>query len=260
MVSVVFGTVAFGQSADWLALFRELVSPDPAVSDAARARSFNTLIPKLEAADPTSLDEDITAILEAFSDEEPIRLQASGLLTVLALNRPDGSEALKRAVPVFLSQFKDQNRRVRCNAIMAIASLRPQVPREALTPLLIAVRDYDPPAMGFAVLGLARLAETAPEAADGLASLLAANEPIEIRRIVVQSIGKARVQNPVIVAKIGEVLQDKDRDLVRDAIDAVSRIGPAAKPLKPILKRIADTERDEELSNAAAAAALRLER
>src|SRR2546427_7558304 len=89
IIDLVVGNVSFGQVADWRELFRELVSADRAVSDAARERSFKTLIPKLEAADAKALDKDIAAILDAFKDEQPIRLQASGLLAGLALRRAD---------------------------------------------------------------------------------------------------------------------------------------------------------------------------
>src|SRR5207237_1669868 len=99
----------FGQSADWLSLFRELVSPDPSVSKAARLRSFNELIPALETKEPKALEPDIKAILRAFDEEEPIRLQASGLLAGLAIRRSDSAMALQSAVPQLMSNFRDTN-------------------------------------------------------------------------------------------------------------------------------------------------------
>jgi HEAT repeat protein len=236
------------------------VSADSAVSDAARERLFKTLNPALRVAAPESLDRDIAAILEAFNDEEPVRLQASALLGALATVRRDGNEALKRAIPVLLSQFTDQNQRVRENAIRSIAVLRPQVPREALTPLLSVVRDGDLVVASAAIYGVARFSGTSSVAVSELASLLSSDHPVQIRRAVIQSIGQERLDNPELITKLAEVLGDKDRDLVKTTIGALARIGPAAAVVSPALKSVADSEGDKELSSAAAGLLSRLEK
>lgn len=74
----------YGQALNWVELFTQLSSPDRSVSDPARARSFDELIPRLETESKSSLDKDLAGIAEAFKYSEPIRLQASGLLTGLA--------------------------------------------------------------------------------------------------------------------------------------------------------------------------------
>lgn len=193
MMNLVVGRAALGQITDWRALFRDAASPDPALVNTARERAFNTLIPKLEAADPKSLDKDIAAILEAFSEEEPIRVQASALLYGLAVSRRDGSEALKRAVPVLLSLFRDQNQRVRENAIRAIVSLRPELPTEAVSPLLKAARDEDLEVARAAIYGVARFAKTSSVAVSELATMLSSDQRLQIRRAVIQSIGLERL-------------------------------------------------------------------
>src|SRR5262245_14740203 len=109
-VNLLFGRAGFGQITDWRAHFRESASTDSAVRDEARTRLAKTLLPRLEAADPISLDKGIAAMLQTFNDtSEEVRLQASALIGALALTRRDGTEALKRAVPLLLSQFNDRN-------------------------------------------------------------------------------------------------------------------------------------------------------
>src|SRR5207249_1714212 len=98
-----------GQSADWVSLFRELVGPDPSVSQAARMRFFTELIPELEAKEAKAIEPDINAIMRAFDEEEPIRFQASGLLAGLAIRRSDSAMALQPAIPRLLSNFRDTN-------------------------------------------------------------------------------------------------------------------------------------------------------
>jgi len=258
-LSLCFTTSAWCQATDWLELFRQLVNREPSIQDAARERAFRVLIPKLQTEGRAELAMDVAAIAAAFRDaNEEIRLQASGLLGGLALARLDGTEALASAVPLWLSQFDDQNRRVRENAVRAIATLQPRVPAEALSDLLRVVHKDDPMVVRAAIGGLARLAASSPEAVRELSDLASSGQPVETRRAVMQAIGYYRAVNPELIAKIGETLMEDNRDLVMEAIGAASRIGAAATPLKPALQRVAASSADRDLSFQAAAAVERL--
>lgn len=252
-------TGAWSQSADWLELFRQLVNRDPSIQDAARETASHVLLPQLTAAGQAELKIDVAAIAEAFKDpNEEIRLQASALLGTLAIGRPDGTQALASAVPLWLSQFDDRNRRVRGNAVRAIAFLQPRVPAEALSALIRVVHEDDPMVVAAAIVGLARLAASSPEAVRELSDLASRGQPVETRRAVMQAIGLHRAVNPELIAKMGEALTEDNRDLVMAAIGAASRIGAAAAPLKPELQRLAASSADRELSVRAADAVERL--
>ena len=153
------------QTTDWPALFTALTSTDEVSSGAAREKSFSTILPRLEIETPAELDLDIQAILPAFQRTENIRLQASGLLTGLAMQRPDSAIAMKSVIPVFLGQFKDRNVRVRKNAVMAIASLKPEPRQQVLDPLADVAQDSDISVARFAIHGIAQLAKTYDRAA-----------------------------------------------------------------------------------------------
>lgn len=249
---------ALSQSADWHGLFRDLISTDTKISEAARSLAFNTLLPALESEDAKALDKDLASIVETFHDEnEAIRLQASGLLAGLARKRADATESMKRAVPFWLAQFNDKNPRVRANAISAIANLQPSVPTEVVPELLRITWEGEPAAKSTATLALVRCSGSSADAVRAVADMMSPDSPIETRRVVIQAMGYAGVSDPVLITKLGEAL--RDRDVVRDALRAIAALGPRAMALRPLLVDLAADDRDKEISDAAATVLKRLE-
>jgi hypothetical protein len=248
---------ARAEATDWHGLFRDLISTDPQISNPARELSFKTLIPALETEDHSSLDQDLRKIIEVFQDNnEMIRLQASGLLAGLARTRADGTEAMKRAIPVWISQFDDRNPRVRANAIRSIAILRPDVPSEAVPVLLRIIGDGTAPPDAIAALALVRCSPRSSDAQRRIADLMSTKKPIETRRAVVVAIGNAGVSDPVLVSKLGEALED--RELLRDALRAVAALGRGAVALRAAVNRLA-VDAEEEISKAATTALKRID-
>lgn len=259
MSCCLFALAASSQSADWHDLFRDLISTDTKVSEAARVLAFNTLLPTLETEDAKALDKDLASIVIAFHDEnEAIRLQASGLLAGLARMRADGTESMKRALPFWLAQFNDRNPRVRANAISAIANLQPTVPAEAVPELLRASRDRDPAVNSAATLALVRSCNTSTDAERAVADMMSPDKPIETRRAAIQSVGYAGASSPMLITKLGEAL--RDREVVRDALRAIAALGPRATALRPLLVDLASDDRDKEVSRAATTVLERVER
>jgi len=257
-VGCVCAAAAWCQSTDWNALWRELASVDRATRDAAYARVSNNLIPKIAAQEASPFEADVAAIIEGLGRGGLVRRAASGLLSQLVGLRHDGSETLRMAVPVWLSQFDDPDSYIRGNAVAAISGLRPQIPREALGLLLRAARGKDLLSAEPAMHGVARFADSSPEAVEALTVLLSREQPSLTRFAAVGAVQSCRITHPAIIAKLGECLEADDQQLVRLAINALATInaltevGPrAVAPFEPILRRIAARSGDKELSDAA---------
>src|SRR4029453_18768774 len=87
---------------------------------------------------------DIRAMLPVLDDpDREVRFKVSGLISILALGRQDGSAVLEPAVPILLAHFKDPDTRVRRNAVAAIINLKPKIPEKTLEALLPMLRDDD---------------------------------------------------------------------------------------------------------------------
>jgi HEAT repeat protein len=212
----------------------------------------------LETEEAAKLDQDVAKIIEVFQDEnESVRLQASGLLFGLARNRQDGTEALRRAIPVWISQFDDQNSRVRDNARRSIAILRPEVPAEAVPALLRVVGLGEAPPEAVVALALVRCSRYSPDAQQRMADLMSAAKPIETRRTVIVAIGQAGTPDPILVGKLREALED--RRLVLDALRSAAALGRGAVGLRAAIIKLAAGDPTEEISKAATTALKRIE-
>ena len=223
-VGMLLSWVLSAQTTDWPALFTALTSTDEVISGAAREKSFSTILPRLEIETPAELDLDIQAILPAFQRTENIRLQASGLLTGLAVLRPDSAIALRSAIPVFLGQFKDRNARVRKNAVMAIGNLNPDPPQQALDPLAEVAQDPDGAVARFAIHGIARLARTYDRAAAVFVKILSSNASVETRRAAIQSMAELQLTAPLLVDQLRTIATGDNPELTKAAKEALARM------------------------------------
>src|SRR5256885_12160275 len=109
-------------------------------------------------------------------------MQASGLLAGLAMRRADSADVLRSALPLFLMQFDDANPRIRQNAVRSVISLKPQIPPETLPALIRLASDTDQTLATIAMFGVARFAETAPDAVQALKALFSPKQSLSRRR------------------------------------------------------------------------------
>jgi hypothetical protein len=72
--------------------------------------------------------------------------------------------------------------------------------------------------------GVARFAESSPEAVEALTVLLSREQPSLTRFAAVGAVQFCRVTHPAIIAKLGECLEADDRQLVRLTISALATI------------------------------------
>ncbi len=254
---VVAVSSALGQSCDWKALFADLTSDDAAVSERARKKAFGEVIPRIESEDASSLDRDLVEIIKMFREGPAVRLQASGLLAALAMHRPDGTTALARAVPALMTLSYDDNFRVRRNAVVAIANLKPRIPPSAIAWLVTRVHEDDEGAAEAALYGLARSAKESSAATQTLAEALSQNATVRVRRAALTAVGYERIALPAIILGLRGNLNDANQEMVKEAIRTASRLGPAAAELSSDLQRIVERG-DNELAPAAAEALSRV--
>ena len=214
------------QAEQWDTLFQNLVSADPSVSEAARARAFNTVIPQLLSEDAATLSKDVIGIVTQFkgSSDDPIRLQASGLLATVAALRM-GVANIQPAIPALTEQMHDPNERIRFNAVHAMSNLKPFIPRKAATDLIDALGATSEKIVREAAHGVARLAVSSPEAVNAMNSLLSSTRDTHTKQVVIHSIAEQHLKAPQLTQKLGELLQDQDRDVEKQSLLAVPCLG-----------------------------------
>jgi hypothetical protein len=97
---------AASQRLDWVDFFHQMASRDPAIREAAEQKlsSLGTGFGELEA---DVLRIDVRAMLPVLDDpNREVRFKVSGLISILAIGRQDGSAVLEPAVPILLVHFK----------------------------------------------------------------------------------------------------------------------------------------------------------
>jgi len=253
-------TSAAGQRLDWVDLFHQMASRDSAVREPA-ARKFFGLGTSFWEVSADVLRIDIQAMLPAYSDpDDEVRLDASAIISALALGRQDGATVLEPAVPTLLAHFKDPATRVRRNAVYAIINLKPDMPENTLEALLPMLRDGDVETAAAATHGVTRLALKSPTALVGIRDLLKGQDtPLRVRVAAVQTIGVSRSRDPELVGLLGIALEDTNRTLVLEGVLAAARLGWLPEWLKPQLEKLETAYPDDEIRAAATAAMKRLE-
>lgn len=266
---LVLGHTAPAQITNWPELFRELASLDPIVANDAVQR-VNALTPRLQTLDAKALEKEVGSMLRGLGDtDEAVRFKAVAMLLTVAMIRPDATEVLRPAVPLLIpqlqSEFKQGLKRLKEHALRIIVSVRPEIPTEALEPLLELVRGEDRKMAAIATYGIGHFAKTSARALDEIVHLLSPEQPVEIRSAAVRSLEDSRLAQPVILMRLKEILEGNgtkpeasldDRELVRQTLTVVALLGPAAASLKPQVEQIAVEHR--YLAQAARSALLRL--
>jgi hypothetical protein len=257
IVVVMFGKTSLCQITNWSELLHEMASRDPIVVKGAEQK-LDLVLPKLQTMDVQALEKEVVSILEGLRDsDEAVRFKAAAMLATLAMIRQDATGVLKPAVPLLIpqlsSEFKYGLKRLKDIALLVIVNIRPEIPAEALEPLLDSTRGQDRKMAAVATFGVGRFAKTSPKAVDEFVHLLGPEQPIEIRSYGVRSLEAAAFEgaalvHPLILMRLGEILEGKglkaqesadDRELVRQTLDVVARLGPAAVSLRPQVERIA---------------------
>jgi HEAT repeat protein len=226
------------------------------VSDAARRRAFDSLLPALTRADPKSVAEDLKVILEAFKRDDPIRFQASALLAGLSLVRPDSEDVLMPAIPSLLEQLERENsQRVRENIVRTLMNLRPNIPDVTLEPLIRMRSDAHEPTARSAVLALVRMGRGSPLALEAVKKSMT-DDRLQIRLAIVDAIGYYNLADEGTLSILCLGLQDGSSRIVLGAIRSIGQIGSHA--FKNDLQEIIKTHTDVQVVAAAKSAISRM--
>jgi hypothetical protein len=218
-----------GHCQEWAAVINDLLSDDESVSQAARTKAFGVLIPRLVQEDVAAAAEEVEEISTVLGSKDGrVRTQASALLASVATLRSDGAVAFRTAMPSVLRAFQDSLPRVRSNAAAAVSNLKPTIPNDALQPLLSILNDADARVARGAIYGVARFAQTSSVALGQIESLLASQSDTDKKRGALQAIAVVHLNSPELVAQLGAALDDRDSDVVADALLALRGAGTGA--------------------------------
>jgi hypothetical protein len=208
---------------DWKKNTEEAFGEDEVKKEAARKLGFR-LLEQSVAAPPAAVQADLPGIMDLFRDpRDSFRQQASSILAVLAMFRPDGEQVLAPAVPLLLGLFEDGQPQVQENAVQSIAVLQPRPPVAAIGALHSVLKrsggDGRRRGREFAAMGLARLSSTDPEAMRVLLEFLRSPRPAP--ELVLGLEGLARATLHPGHAALGAELLEAAGELVESSDDAV---------------------------------------
>ncbi len=237
------------QTIDWVKFFQDVLSPDHAIQNAALERMANDILPKLCTAKAEVVAPEIPGLAYEMQDSNPqVRVEASAFLFTVARFRSDSDSVLAAAIPVFLDHAQhDTELQVRRNSMSALAELKPDVPAEALPVMLHLVAGNDSAVQPGAIWGLARMANSHPEAVQALKEVLKQSDAAK-KKLAIEAIGANGVTNAELLVALGGFLLDKSTDLQRAALLAINRHGGKAITLnRDQIARFAGSSSNKDL-------------
>ena len=218
---------------DWKAQFEAGANPDEAVRSKARETGY-VAFNRLCEGKPDFVAQELSQIAEQLESNNPeIKVQASGVFSVLNLCRQDTQQLFSGLYPAFV-RLAQSNAPIlaRANGIRAIAESKPQVPTGYVDFFKQEVDTGNRNLAGPAIYGLLRAADREPEAVAVLHGLLI--NPIthpgtpDFRLSVLKSMQGVPVKSAILIRDFNVILASKDRSIVLAALDAIARIGKPA--------------------------------
>ena len=247
---------------DYLEHITALLSDDEKTRLAADAEMrAGECIAELYTKDQRLIEASIFPLLRRGlnSQDEQIRLHATGMASLLAMFRPDGATLLTTLLPELEKRFKDSARRVRLNAVLTVVNMKPSPPVAAAEALVEELAEEDAHIRESVFHGLVRIApmpEWVPEKL--LAALDDTLDPGAEGRLL-RAFGTISDLRPEILEALVVSLRSEEKPVVEGAIAALSQLGPRAAPASSEVRRLAATTTDETLRRSAEAVAHRLE-
>jgi hypothetical protein len=200
------------------------------------------------------VQKEVVELADLYDKDPAMRFPISTLLYVAARN--DSVEAFKPIVPTMIAHLLDSDTKTREGAIQVVASLRPKPPIEALQPLIYLTRTEDEKNVPYMVIGVvSTFCAQSKEAVFALRDAAAAGQPDSKRAAAISQIGYV-CRDSELVNTLEEGLKSDQSNIMRAAIDATGRFGPAAARLRDELERIAASHPDASIA-ASARTALR---
>jgi hypothetical protein len=198
---------------DWKKNAEEAFGEDEVKKEAAR-KLTPRLIEQSIAAPPAAVQADLPQLMDLLRDpRDSFRLEASAILSVLAMFRPDGEQVLAAAVPLLLGLFEDGEPQVQENAVRSVAILRPRPPVAAIGALHSVLKRIggDGRRSGpLAALGLARLSSTDPEAMRVLLEFLRSPRPAPELELGLKGLEGATPLGAELLEAAGELVESSD--------------------------------------------------
>jgi hypothetical protein len=226
--------------------------PD-AVQNAALGKMANDILPKLCSGKTELVAPEIPGLAREMEDSNlQVRIEASAFLFTTARFRSDSATVLAAAIPVFVDHAQhDTVPETRRNCVGALAELKPEIPVEAL-PLMLNFAEGNDTAAAVqpgAIWGLARMANSHPEAAQALCKILTQNDPVAKKKSAIEAISANGVTDAQLLAALGGFLSDTSAGLQRAALLAINRYGSYAVTInREQLAKFIKTSTDKDLA------------
>lgn len=208
---------------DWGALFEALTSTDAQTSDVARKKVFGETLPFLLRADARAVSPEMHGIARQLAHHPRIRLQAIAMLASVAYGRKDSAEVLAGVLPELIAHLNDETARVRFNAALALSSLKPYIPADAIPHIINATRSRDDSLAQGGVFGAARLAEESTDAAEAVAAAVRTNHNAAAKEFILRAIASNRVASVRVQDSVSDLLATAtDVNVLVEALNAAA--------------------------------------
>lgn len=239
------------QEIDWASIVRDLTSTDSALREATFEALVDKIHPKLCKEEGPLLEAEIPGLVDQLSQKGNVaRLQASGILYTIGQCRSDSEITLARAIPALVDHAKnDSFERIRGNSIRTLVDLKPNIPNEVFSFLVGVMKGYDDNLAVLATYGVARRASPGSEAEELLSEALSQRKSIGRKKAAINALLYGGVTDPLLMNRLGAVLNDPDPSVVKIALNVISHLGTRAiEPNRQQLSSLASSSQDAEIA------------
>jgi hypothetical protein len=209
-------------------------------NDPAGMKQYLDATHRLQLADILSAQKDMADLAVLYEKEPALRFPISTLLYTVGTQRIDSADAFKPLLPALIAHLSDPDAKAREGAIRAIAVLKPEPPFEALDPLIkLSHTETEHENVYVVIAAVARFCQSSKAAVLALRDAAAQDQPNQKRAAALAAIGNSPSRDAELVDALAEGLKSDELNVVRAAVEAAQRFGPAAGPLRSQLERIA---------------------
>lgn len=256
---------ALGQSvspSSLATIFEKMESSDLQTRNAASAKG-RELVSEWIRADVATIRSLLPPLLKGLqSSDRSVRVSASGFFSLLGMFRADEVLAITQGLQErIVDAFDTEDDQIRANLMRCFALARPEPPAIAIPGFAKSAARPDSEPQRIALLGLMRAAGSDTAAAAVFAVVDGMADDPERMRAFLGLAALAKPEHPVILERLGTLLDHEDDSVAVDTISVLGAIGAPARAQLLALDRIAaDGERSDSVRIAAREAGARIRR
>jgi len=223
---------------------RRLLEEDPSVRATVDHAIKTACLESALKSGETELRENLLPIVveRLRTGSDMMRVSASGLIAFLSMLRPDGASVVPSLIDVVAEHFSDPAPRVRANLIIAIASLKPEIPDRFAPRLETGLSDPHISVWQRAFEGVVRLNPVPPVLEARLIDRIDEATDVALKGNLTRWLGEIRRPSERVLSLLLEALRAKQPYLRESSLAALHKMGPAAARISFDIRRLTDDQ------------------